>query len=74
MVPVSQLACAAGRLTLFTSSATSGSEEKVVEQRRPQVRLPTDGGYRDTETKQRESDAGYYGSSHSAFDLLLSVA
>ena len=33
---------------------TSGSEEEVVEQHRPLVRLPADGGYRDTEAKQRE--------------------
>jgi len=54
VVPLLQLACAAGRLTRFASSATSGSEEEVVEQRRPQVRLPADGGYRHTETKQKE--------------------
>ena len=35
-------------------SATIGSEEEVAEQRRPQVRLPADGGDRDTITKQRE--------------------
>src|SRR6266568_1412026 len=36
-------------------SATNGSEEEVVGQRRSQVRFPADGGYRDTETKQRQS-------------------
>ena len=42
------------RLTVPCGSATSSSEEEVAGQRRPQVRLPADGGYRDTVTKQRE--------------------
>ncbi len=38
---------------------TSGSEEEVVEQHRPQVRLPAD-GYRYTEKKQKECDGPLY--------------
>ncbi len=40
VVSVSQLACPAGGSPISRGSATSGSEEKVLKQRRPQVRLP----------------------------------
>ena len=58
-VSVSQLACPVAGCPISGGSVTSGSEEEVVEQHRPQVRLPAD-GYRYTEKKQKECDGPLY--------------